>query len=162
MGKMILVTQSVFQKGLSTSMTFYFPHSLVGEAAHFSSNSFAEFEYISLYLLIGITLNAVWSSSHRKMENPPSIEAFLHAPLCLIWKRRHIWLLRGFSCVNLFCHYLYSIREVVSSCFSFPVRVRKRQYFVGRVWWLLHCTEQHGWVFLFYLELSALVVTRQR
>lgn len=56
---MILVTQSLFQKGLHIPMTFYFPHGLVGEGALFSSNTFAEFEYIGLYPLIGMTLNAM-------------------------------------------------------------------------------------------------------
>jgi len=59
MGKMILVTQSLFQKGLHIPMTFYFPHGLVGEGALFSSNTFAEFENIGLYPLIGMTLNAM-------------------------------------------------------------------------------------------------------
>lgn len=59
MGKIILVTQSVFQKGLRIPMTFYFPHGLVGEGALFSSNTLAEFEYIGLYPLISMTLNVV-------------------------------------------------------------------------------------------------------
>lgn len=92
MGKMILVTQSVFQKGLSTPMTFYFPRGLAGEAASFSSNSFPE--YISLYLLIGMTLNAVFS--HRKMGNRPICRSFPACPIILYLKKKAHLAPKGF------------------------------------------------------------------